>query len=222
MAILTGRYQPANTLLYHAWLILYHEGGLAGLLGLTRQGQNVEGMVSPLTKVTGLTADQINNGVDLGDALETVRTVLSKLGANVVLVGQKPQSDIKWCQLQEGVHFKRFVDISEDFKVWNPKYGNYNYFSLAKEAFGIFGVKMHGVETHSPLIDAQISMRLFTEIVRHPSKLATAKSRLDTMTRRKLFPRELMANYASKNIDGVCGYAFDPKKCTCGQPTMRN
>jgi hypothetical protein len=184
---------------------------------------DVPNLVSPLTKVTGVTAAEIHDGVPLDDALKQVHDLLCGLSTNVTVVGQSVQGDIDWLQLEMGVHYTRVMDLSEAFKSWNSKYQNYNFYSLGKEAYALLGVRMHGEAKHSPVVDAKISMRLYNEHVANPDKLKAAKSKLDTMTRRKQFPRELMAAFMSnRTIDGCCGYGFNPDKCICGAPTLRS
>lgn len=62
--------------------------------------------------------------------------------------------------LEEGVDYARSVDIAEHFRVWNPKFGNWLYFSLARLAFGLLGQSIQdGV--HSSVEDANVSMALF-------------------------------------------------------------
>lgn len=183
---------------------------------------DVPNLVSPLTKVTGLTAAEIHAGIPLEDALDQIHTLLCSISTNVTIVGQSVQGDIDWLKLEKGVHYNNVVDLSESFKTWNPKYRNFNFYSLAKEAYGLLGVRMHGgSQSHNPLVDAQVSMRLYNEFVAVPSKLARAKSTLVRLTRRKQFPRELMAGTFERNIDGCCGWAFNPDKCICGAPTLR-
>jgi hypothetical protein len=184
---------------------------------------DVPNLVSPLTQVTGLTADEIHAGIPLEDALNQVYTLLRKLSTNVTIVGQSIQGDIDWLKLKKGVHYTKSVDLSQSFKTWNPRFSNYNFYSLAKEAYGLLNVRMHGAnQSHSPLVDAQVSMRLYMEIVVVPTKLAAAKKKLFRMTCSRQFPRELMANSFERTIDGCCGWGFNPEKCFCGAPTLRD
>lgn len=200
------------------WIAVVDEAGTE-LLNIV---VDVPQMVSPMTSITGLTTEQIRAGTPLADALHTVHTLLCSLGPHVVLVGQKPQGDIEWLRLKRGVHYEKHIDLAEAFRCWNAKYNSWNYFSLAKEAFGLLNVRMHGNESHSPLVDAQISMRLYNGFVRNPNRLKKAVAKLQRMTIHRGFPLELMAGNQDRNIDGVCGYAFDPSKCTCKQPTLRH
>lgn len=172
--------------------------------------------VSPLTTITGLTIEHISKR---GETFKTVRNrLLGFLGPKVILVGQKPQKDIAWMELKRGVHFAAYVDLSEKFRVWNPRYSNYMYFSLAKAAYGLLDKRIHGSDSHSPVIDAQVSMDLFKQFVEDKSKTSAAKNKLKLMTFRRLFPQSLMASARPKSIDGVCMNAFNAKECFCGQP----
>ena len=172
--------------------------------------------VSPLTSITGLTMEHISKR---GETFKTVRNrLLGFLGPKVILVGQKPQKDIAWMELKRGVHFAAYVDLSEKFRVWNPRYSNYMYFSLAKAAYGLLGKRMHGSDAHSPVTDAEVSMELFEKFVKNKSKTAAAKTKLKLMTFRRMFPQSLMASARPKSIDGVCMNAFNAKECFCGQP----
>jgi len=188
------------------------------LLNLVIQVPN---MVSPLTKVTGLTREDIEKGVPLDEALKRVHSLLIGLGNNVTLVGQRIDGDISWMQLKKGVHYAKVVELSEEFRTYNERFNDYTYYSLAKEVYGVFGHLMHDDRNHNPLEDAQFSMKLYVECVSNPQKLKMAKNLLRQMSYRKEFPRVLMAGNQERNIDGCCGWGFDPKKCLCGAPTLR-
>lgn len=160
--------------------------------------------------------------VSLAEALDKVYALLTSLGPNVILVGQRPQGDIKWLQLEQGVHYEDHIDLAEQFRSWNAKYECWNMYSLAKEAFALLNVQMHGNDSHSPLVDAQVSMRLYMEFVHNTKRLQKAVDKLQRVTRYRGFPQELLSSHQDRNIDGVCGYAFDPSRCTCQQPTLQD
>ena len=88
-------------------------------------------IVSYLTPLTGVAQGDLDDGESLRDAIRGVKEVL---GADVVLVGQGIDSDIKWLDLKEGIDFQKKVDLGKIFKAYNPKYGDYSYFSLRHEA----------------------------------------------------------------------------------------
>ena len=118
--------------------------------------------VSPLTSVTGLSAEDIEGG----DAKEDVLADLyALLGPSVVLVGQNPDSDCTWLELEQGTHYGQLIDLAEEFKAWSLKFNRFDYFGLAQEAYGLLGVTMHA-GSHSPVEDAKISIRLFNEWVK--------------------------------------------------------
>jgi hypothetical protein len=170
-------------------------------------------MFSPLTAVTGLTKDEIDAGCPLAEAVEKVRALI---GPNVVLVGQRPKGDIEWLGLKEGIDYAEAIDIGASFRTWNARYKDWNWFSLRHEAYGLLGVNMS--EHHSPVEDAQVSMRLFNRFVRddvHGTKASTAGQKLTLLRYKKAFPASAAR---IGNIDGVCGNKFNPRACICGQP----
>lgn len=185
----------------------------------------VPNIVSALTEITGLTSLDISTkGQPLASVL---REIYALLGPHVVIVGQRPQGDIEWLQLQEGVHYKRFVNIAESFKMWNPRYSNWTYFSLGKTAYGLLGINMHQKGSgshHDPVQDAKISIRLYNKfIAAGPTshQLQKARTKLSSMTLRRAFPASLMAKNRNAPIDGVCSGKFSPENCICGQPIVR-
>ncbi|CAF0838812.1 unnamed protein product [Didymodactylos carnosus] len=124
-----------------------------------------EGMIKPnvtvvsyLTLLTGLKQGDLDRGEALEEVLQKVHALLSP---NVVLVGQSPKSDVKWLQLKQGVHYKRVIDLSEMFKIYNPKYRTTNYFSLAHEADVLLGIDLNSSTGHNATQDAKTSMQLY-------------------------------------------------------------
>lgn len=93
-------------------------------------------VASYLTPLTGIRPGDLDDGEPLRDV---IRQVKSLLGPDVVLVGQGITSDIKWLSLEVGVDYSSFVDLGKFFKVYNPRYGNYNYFTLQHEANVLLG-----------------------------------------------------------------------------------
>eukprot|EP00658_Telonema_sp_P-2_P050069 TRINITY_DN38125_c0_g1_i1.p1 TRINITY_DN38125_c0_g1~~TRINITY_DN38125_c0_g1_i1.p1 ORF type:complete len:227 (+),score=72.28 TRINITY_DN38125_c0_g1_i1:37-717(+) len=167
---------------------------------------------SPLTPITGLTTDEISNGVELGTAMEEVR---AHLGPDVHLVGQRIQNDIEWLGLVDGEDFGMATDIADMFKAWNPRYNNFMFFSLAKEAYALLGISMHGPGSHSPIQDAEVSLRLFLRYHNHTDAIEEARQTMAVMTYTQQWPVGLTG--APTPIDGVCCHSFNPGKCFCGQ-----
>ncbi len=177
----------------------------------------VDNIFSPLTVITGLTVEDVKKGrpfdVVQGELLE-------HLGSDVVLVGQSIENDIEYMQLTAGVDFHSSYDLADKFKAWNPRFQNHNYFSLAKEAYGLLGVSMQ-TAAHDPTTDARISMSLFRRFCQDPLTLTRAKQKLFNMQCKKKFPESMMRR-APAAIDGVCPGKYNPKVCFCGQPTSQN
>ncbi len=100
-------------------------------------------IVSFLTPITGISAGsfQAKQPISLEEAKARVYALL---GSDVILVGQGVENDIRWLGLQQGVHYSRAEDLSEHFKVYNPKYANWNFFSLRHEADVLLGSTSSG------------------------------------------------------------------------------
>ena len=175
---------------------------------------SVDTIFSPLTMVTGLTLEDIKTrGAELTEVLAAVR---AELGSDVVLVGQNVQSDVDWLGLRPGIDFMRLVDLSEVFKVWNPRFSRWDRFGLAQEAYGLLGFKMQGESAHSPVVDAQVSVRLYQEWVLPAGKADEGTKILQQMRLKKQF--EFLRNPIPPTVDGVCMRRFTPRECSCGQP----
>lgn len=171
-------------------------------------------IVSTLEPITGLNETQVRNGVDLEDALAQLRTFL---GPYVVLVGQSISHDIFWLNLEQGVDYAYDVDLAECFRTWNDKYKGWNYFSLRRTAWGLLGVEFEENSFHDPKQDALLSIQLFNAFVKPGVHRQGAKT-LTKMLYSRDFPKSLNKN--KTHIDGVCGSAFNPRECICGQPMM--
>ena len=98
---------------------------------LKKKVMPVEKVMSYLSPLTGLREGDLDDGEPLENVLEEVKRVL---GPDVVLVGQGVKNDVTWLQLREKEDYKCIVDLGELFKTYNPRYSNYNYFSLSHEA----------------------------------------------------------------------------------------
>eukprot|EP00854_Cymbomonas_tetramitiformis_P000458 gene458-837_t len=172
----------------------------------------VPNLVSPLTAVTGMTREHIAAGISLEDALAQVHL---HRGPNINLVGQAIQNDIQWLGLRKGIDYGEAIDIAKSFRVYNPRYNDYSHFSLREEVFGLLGIRM-SERYHSPVEDAKMSIRMYKDHAKCPTKARQAKERLQQMRLAKMFPPK---DPFLGNIDGVCGFKFNRKKCFCGQPT---
>ena len=88
-------------------------------------------VVSYLTPLTGVREGHLDDADSLSSVIAEVKQLL---GPDVTLVGQGIKSDIKWLQLKQGKDYGDSVDLGEMFKVYNTRYGNWNYFPLSHEA----------------------------------------------------------------------------------------
>ena len=102
-----------------------------GKVLLSKKVKPVGPVVSYLTPLTGLRQGDLDHGERLSDVVAEVKSLL---GRDVVLVGQGVRNDVEWLQLRQGVDYCETRDLGEMFKVYNHRYGNYNYFSLSHEA----------------------------------------------------------------------------------------
>eukprot|EP00047_Mylnosiga_fluctuans_P001555 m.220881 g.220881 ORF g.220881 m.220881 type:complete len:274 (-) comp10474_c0_seq1:71-892(-) len=171
----------------------------------------VEGAVaSYLTPLTGLTAEVLQgpNSLPLPDVLAELRNLLPP---HAVLVGQNIAADIRWLGLRETVDFESLIDLSGAYRVFNPKFNSYSYFSLQHEAKVLLQHAMEGA--HNAMTDAIVSVRLFNlymQLKSNPEELERA--------RQALIAVPLEASFAKRNpsFEGVC--MGNKKTCTCGQP----
>jgi len=164
---------------------------------------------SYLTPLTGMTAEDMENGVSLEEATDLLR---KHLPSDAVLVGQKPDGDIEWMKLRKGVDFGEVIDLAEVLKGFNQKYGQYNYHSLQHQAAILLDKHTNGA--HDPAWDAQVSMELY-----HKAAQATPEE-LEAM-RQSLLQKRPAPSVAKQHnyvMDGVCLAKFMPKNCICGRP----
>ena len=67
--------------------------------------------------------------------------------------------------LQKGKDFKEMIEIEEKFKVYNKKYQNYNYFSLAKEAYCLLKWGEDDIFSHNPIKDSYAVIDLYMNFI---------------------------------------------------------
>lgn len=165
----------------------------------------VDGLVSPLTPLTGLTAQEIALGCSLQEARDRVR---AELGECVVLVGQSIGHDIKWLGLREGVDFKKSIDLADLFKC--SVKGASKVLSLEHEALGLLNEQVQ-VGVHSPVEDAQVSLRLYSEWGSKPERVHAARQRLSALVASRALPPR---HRPPPKVDGVCMGRWSCS-CTC-------
>jgi len=166
-------------------------------------------VVSYLTPLTGMQAEDMENGVSLEEATALLR---KHLPPGAVLVGQKPECDIEWMSLRKGIDFAEVIDLAEVLKGFNQKYGAVNYHSLQHQAAIL--LDKHSSGAHDPAWDAQVSMELYLKVVE-----ATAEE-LESMRQSllKKRPAPSVAKQYNYVMEDVCLAKFMPKNCICGRP----
>eukprot|EP00929_Paragymnodinium_shiwhaense_P122699 TRINITY_DN95675_c0_g1_i1.p1 TRINITY_DN95675_c0_g1~~TRINITY_DN95675_c0_g1_i1.p1 ORF type:complete len:232 (-),score=54.46 TRINITY_DN95675_c0_g1_i1:103-798(-) len=171
-------------------------------------------VVSYLTPLTGMTSQDFKDAVPLSAAVKAIKEILKDKCA--VLVGQKPQGDIEWMQLEAGRDFQMLLDIAEIFKGYNSRYGSWNYHALQHEAEILLGETPNATE-HDPSWDAKVSVKLYY-------KAATATPSELVSMRQQLLNNRAKPSIAKRYdycMDGVCMAKFMPKKCRCGRPCAK-
>jgi len=168
-----------------------------------------EKVASYLPALTGLSEEVCNTrGIPLDLAIQYVK---AHLPANAILVGQGILKDVQWLGLEEGKDFGGLMDLAGLWRTFNPKFKNYSYFSLHHKSKCILGIEQQ--EPHSPVIDAQLSIRLFNvykTLEQTPDQLQRAHEIMLTTP--------VSESFAAKNpvYEGVCmGYK---RNCRCGAP----
>jgi DNA polymerase III epsilon subunit-like protein len=174
----------------------------------------VNDIYDPMTSLTGVTREQILAGKTFEEVRESVIQILCPRTS--IIVGCRPQGDVKWMKLEEGIHFASIVDLSDMLKAWNDRYKNYNFFSLRKMAYGLLGTTIQDA-AHSPVIDAQISLEIYRKHASDPVRMKSAIKKLSRMTYKREFPEDMGKTVI---VGDICSYKFNPKKCFCGQPTF--
>ena len=79
-----------------------------------------EQVVSYLTPLSGVTQQILNRGTkSLGEVRRELSSILAKRGGaeRVVFVGQSPACHLKCLELAEGTHYKRVIDLAEEFRM---------------------------------------------------------------------------------------------------------
>jgi inhibitor of KinA sporulation pathway (predicted exonuclease) len=173
-------------------------------------------IVSYLTPLTGVTARDVENAPSLETVVGEVKAILRACAPLPVLVGSGIQHDLTWLSLEKGKDYSEAIDLAEMFKAWNPKYKQFNKFSLAMLGSALLSAPV-STDIHSPLEDAQLSIRLYSRYKDDPAALEQAKQ--------SMIGRPGLPTFVKKNnykFEGVCMAAYYPEKCSCGAPSEKN
>lgn len=167
-------------------------------------------VVSYLTPITGLSQGCLDGAPLWKDARAKVHALFSP---SMTIVGQCVNNDIKWLELERGVHYAEVVDIAELFSAWNPRFDRVEHFSLAHEVKVLLGETPSGA--HNPVQECKQCLQLYKKYAHSVWDLAAAKKKLYTTPRTPSTAKAL-----GFSIDGVCLAAYSPERCTCRQPTL--
>jgi RNA exonuclease 4 len=167
-----------------------------------------------LTPLTGVTEKDMKEARALEDVVQEIRKVVNKSDFLPILVGAGIDNDIRWIGLEKGKDYSDVIDLAEMFKAWNPKYGQYNKFSLAHLCGQLLGARIGDV--HSPSEDAVLSIRLYNRYKDDQNMLDRARN--------SMIGKRAPDNFVKRNnyqYQGVCMAGYYPEKCICGAPTNK-
>lgn len=167
----------------------------------------VPGLVSPLTSVTGMTAEQIYYGYQLEAVREMVREIC---GPRAILVGQSVEHDVKWLGLRRNMDYASIIDTAQVFTCIPPGSKTLRMFSLEHSAAGLLGVRIQA-EGHCPVEDARISVKLLLDKGSTHARVESSRAILG-----KLFVDKQLGQRQRPppRIDGVCMGKWS-RMCTC-------
>lgn len=178
---------------------------------------SVEPLHSAMTPYTGVTADEIRaSGVPLADAVAAVHAALTTIcGGRAVLVGYNTTKLCGWLRLERGVHYSTVVDVVELTRTWNRRFGHWNFYSLSKICYAIFGEEAAMPDS---LARATAIYDAYAFTLSAPFAVADLRKKLQKLQYGKEFP----ACLTSKPVmcDSVCVWAYNDGECICGQPTL--
>ncbi|CAF5106523.1 unnamed protein product [Rotaria sp. Silwood1] len=109
------------------------------------------------------------------------------------------------------------IDLSDWFKVYNPRFGSMNFFSLAHEAWILLNIDLNAQNGHLAMEDAKAAMQLYIKYKDNEKGKEDARRRL-----LKTRPRMTPAKACNYNYEGVCLAGFFKQMCTCNRPSLSN
>ncbi|CAF0956920.1 unnamed protein product [Adineta steineri] len=169
-------------------------------------------VVSDLFPFTGVRKTDLHHAPSFDEVIKKVHSFFTP---TTLIVGQSIMSDVNWMKLQEGVHYSTLIDLGDEFRTFDPKYGSNKYFSLAHEAEVLLKIDLNATGSHIARDDAKASIKLYNKYVKDKdqSKLQQAcQALLRAPTKIPLFRR------FSGAYEKVCVSAFNRGYCRCGQP----
>jgi hypothetical protein len=169
-----------------------------------------------MTPYTGVTAEEIRaTGVPLADVVAAVHAALTAVGGQAVLVGYNAAKTCTLLRLERGVHYATVVDVVELTRTWNRRFGHWNFYSLPKICYAIFG---DGVVMPHSLARATALYDVYAHAHSASYAVADLRKKLQKLQYGKEFPDRITAK--PDVCDSVCVWAYNDGECTCGQPTL--
>ena len=174
-------------------------------------------VVEFLTPLTGVEATDLEGAPPLSEVVDQVKDILrGDAGVPLpVLVGAGIQNDVAWLGLEEGIDYERTVDLSLLLRSWNPRYNNYFHPSLAHMCRLLLPAMDDIGHQHDAEYDARVSVALY---VRHQRMTEQERERAKVkLTNTRVTPS--FAKSTEYRYNGVCLAKYNPRWCSCGQPT---
>jgi hypothetical protein len=170
---------------------------------------NVDPLHSAMSPYTGVSSDDIATGVPMEVAIAQVHAACV---GDALFVGH---SLARICTLFKLPHESHYVDVIELTRTWNRRFDHWNFYSLAKICYAVFG------DVVPPVDSIERAVKLFaihSFAFSDGFALAELKGRLQKLQYGKQFPASVTSKPA---ITDVCVWAYNADECTCDQPSLR-
>lgn len=165
-------------------------------------------IVNYLTPLTGISEGHMAVAKCFSDVVQIIREHLPR---DSIIVGQGVGRDLAWLGLTQGVDYNSIVDLSDEIKYYNPRYGNYSVFSLKHAVSCVLNQDIQE-NNHSCQEDAIASMKFFNKWSQLTDNQKTGfKIKMGNTRPAPSFPK--LNNY---QYQGICLAGFMPKFCICG------
>ncbi|UJR07401.1 hypothetical protein I4U23_011687 [Adineta vaga] len=168
-------------------------------------------IVSDLFPLSGVRKADLQQAPSFDDVIKKVHSFFTPTTS---IVGQSIMSDINWMQLEEGIHYNSTIELGDEFAVFDPRYGNKKYFSLAHEAQILLQIDLNAMGGHLARNDAKASIKLYNQYLRVRDQMKLEQARQTLLRSPTKIPpyRRLNGVY-----EKVCLSAFHRGYCRCGQ-----
>jgi hypothetical protein len=169
----------------------------------------VDPLYSAMSSYTGVSADDIAAGVTMDVAVAQVHAACI---GDALFVGH---SLARICSLFKLPHESHYVDVTELTRTWNRRFEHWNFYSLAKICYAVFGDAVQPIDS----IERAVKLfAIYSFAFSDEFALAALKGRLQKLQYGKQFPASVTSKPA---ITDVCVWAYNAEECTCDQPSLR-